>query len=79
MSQPKRIIHKTTAVERRDYQNKVASENRNILKAQGKLIRTELASERARIDQACQLLKAEREAQGISLADMAQRTRGCEF
>ena len=74
MSKPKRIIHKTTDAERREYLSKVQSEDLIGLKRQGGKIRVELDQERARIEQACRLLKAEREAQGISLADVAEIT-----
>lgn len=74
MSKAKRVIHKTTATERAEYQNKLIKEDQAKLKSQGRRVKAELETERARIEEACRMLKALREAQGISLADVAQRT-----
>lgn len=72
MSKTKRVIHKTSAAERAEYLGKLASEDRSKLAAQGRKAKAE--SERMRIEEACRMLKAEREAQGVSLADVAART-----
>lgn len=74
MSKAKRIIHKTSAAERADFKSKLAREDLATLAAQGRKVKAELEIERARIEEACRLLKAEREAQGISLAEVAEQT-----
>jgi len=74
MSKAKRVIHKTTDAERREYLAKIDSENMPELKIQGRRVKAELEQERTRIEQACLLLKAERESQGISLSDVAEKT-----
>jgi DNA-binding phage protein len=72
MSKVKRVIHRTT---RAEFQAKLVGEDRAKLKSQGRRVKAELTTERARIEEACRMLKAEREPQGINLADVVQRTR----
>lgn len=74
MAKKKRTVQKLTAKQRAEYRKKVAEEDHDVLREQAREVKAELLAERASLEQACRLLKEARESQGLSLADVSQRT-----
>ncbi len=71
-----RIIHKNTASERAAYRGKVAAARADMpaLHCQGMEARRRIAADRTRIEETCRLLRAERVRQGLTLAELEDRT-----